>query len=303
MTSYKIINSAAGDGASAGLLVDEQVIDIAEGLGEARMADISHILAAWDEVSPRLDRLAADTTARRVPLASLTLLAPVPAPLAVYCIGANFQEHLDRMMRAQNAPLQPDSRDAGMPPWFFLKSGHCVVPTGTDVALGSDKLDWEAELTVVIGRKVRNVSAGEAMDCVAGYTVANDLSARDRALRKNGSPTSPFFFDFVAQKSFDGSCPLGPAITPAKFIADPQSLAIKLWVNEELRIDANTSEMIYPIAEQIAFLSTFITLYPGDLILTGTPAGVGAETGEYLRSGDRVRIEIEELGTIENRLV
>lgn len=303
MAAYTIVNYLVGTEARAGLLIDGQVIDLAVATGRPAFAGIAELLTSWDEAIPLMDAAAADATAARVPLASVTLLAPVPAPLAVYCMGANFQEHLDRMMRVQNSPLQPNARDAGMPPYFFLKSGHCVVPTGTDVELSGNKLDWEAELTVVIGRKTRNVTAGDAMASIAGYTVANDLSARDRAVRRNGIPTSPFFFDFVAQKSFDGSCPLGPGIVPAKYVGDPEALSIKLWVNDVLRIDGSSADMIYPIAEQIAFLSTFVTLYPGDLVLTGTPAGVGAETGEYLQRGDRVRVTIDGIGTIENRIV
>lgn len=303
MTAYTVVNYWAGAAERAGILIDNHVIDLADAIGRPALAGVAALLAVWDEIEPGLDAVAGDARAARLPLASVTLLAPVPAPLAVYCIGANYQEHLDRMMRAQKRPLQPNSRGAGMPPYFFLKSGHCIVPTGTEVALSGAMLDWEAELTVVIGRRTRNVTAAEAMASVAGYTVANDLSARDRAIRRNGDPTSPFFFDFVAQKSFDGSCPLGPGIVPAKFVADPQALSIRLWVNDALRIDASSADMIYPIAEQIAFLSTFITLYPGDLVLTGTPAGVGAETGEYLKRGDRVRVTIDGIGTIENRIV
>lgn len=303
MPRYSVINYRSANGERAGLLLDDEVIDVAAASGRAEFASVAALLSVWDEALPILDALAGDEKAERVPLSSVSLLAPVPAPLAIYCIGANYQEHLDRMMRAQNAPLLPNSRDAGMPPYFFLKSGHSVVATNTDVPVTSEKLDWEAELAVVIGRKTRNVSVADAMASIAGFTVANDLSARDRGTRKNGDPTSPFFYDFVAAKSFDFSCPVGPGIVPAKFIADPQALAIKLWMNDRLRIDSSSSKMIYPIAEQIAFLSSFTMLYPGDLILTGTPEGVGMETGEFLSPGDRVRISIEGIGTIENTMI
>lgn len=303
MLDYGVVNYQSQHRSRAGLLIRDQVIDIAQATGSDEFGQIGNILDRWDEALSVLDALATDAAASRIPLASVQLLAPVPPPLAVYGIGANYQKHLDNMMRATNSPAQPNARDAGMPPYFFLKSGHCVVPTGTEVRMSGAKMDWEAELAVVIGRKAFDLSPAQAMQCIAGYTVANDLSARDRAVRKNGLPTSPFFFDFVAQKSFDGSCPLGPALIPAHCLGDPQALAMKLWVNDRLRIDASTAEMIYPIAEQIAFLSSFATLYPGDIVLTGTPAGVGAETGEFLQRGDRVRVTIEGIGTIENTIV
>lgn len=303
MQNYSLITSASPSGPRVGLVTQGQVVDLAPALPDRAARSVADVLQIWDEALPLLDALAANPDASRVPLEGLTLLAPVPAPLAVYCIGANYQQHLDNMMRAQGRPPQPNSRDRGMPPFFFLKSGHCIVPTETDVPQSGEKLDWEAELVAVVGCTVRDVSVKNALDCIAGYTLANDLSARDRAVRKNGDPASPFFFDFVAQKSFDASCPLGPALIPGKFVADPQALPIKLWVNDRLRIDSSTSEMIYTIAEQIAHLSTFATLHPGDLILTGTPAGVGAETDEHLHRGDVVRVQIDGIGTLRNTIV
>ena len=133
----------------------------------------------------------------------------------------------------------------------------------------------------MIGRPAKHVPMEKALSYVAGYTVANDLSARDRGRRPHIADTSPFKADWVAHKSFDGSCPLGPWIVPASDIKDPQNLAIKLWVNGEIKQDSNTGKMIFNLAEQIAHLSSRLTLHPGDLILTGTPAGVGAGRGEY----------------------
>jgi len=163
-------------------------------------------------------------------------------------------------------------------------------------------VDWEGELTAVIGKTAKNVPSESALDYVAGYTIANDLSARDLTTRPNVPAGSPFQYDWVGQKSFDSSCPLGPWIVPAAAIPDPQSLGIKLWVNDVLKQDSHTRMMIFTLAEQIAHLSTRITLYPGDLILTGTPAGVGLARHEFLKPGDVVRVWIEQIGTLTNSM-
>jgi 2-keto-4-pentenoate hydratase/2-oxohepta-3-ene-1,7-dioic acid hydratase in catechol pathway len=158
-------------------------------------------------------------------------------------------------------------------------------------------------MAAFIGRPAKNVPVKSALDYVAGYTVANDLSARDFTLRPNVSESSPFRYDWIGQKSFDGACPLGPWIVPAKEIPDPQRLGIKLWVNDVLKQDSHTSKMIFSLAEQIAHLSTRLTLHPGDLILTGTPVGVGLARKEFLKSGDVVRVWVEQVGTLTNTLV
>ena len=154
----------------------------------------------------------------------------------------------------------------------------------------------------MIGRVATSVPVTEALDYVAGYTVANDLSARDFTRRPNVPLSSPFLYDWVSHKSFDSSCPLGPWIVPSKTIRDPQNIAIKLWVNDILKQDSHTSQMIYSVAEQVAHLSTRITLHPGDLILTGTPAGVGLARREFLKPGDTVRVWIDGIGTLTNTL-
>ena len=166
----------------------------------------------------------------------------------------------------------------------------------------SKEMDWEVELAAVIGRKAKNVPLNKALTYVAGYTAANDLSARDRGRRPHVADTSLFKADWVAHKSFDGSCPLGPWIVPASDIADPQNLGLKLWVNDVLKQDSNTSKMIFNLAEQIAHLSSRLTLHPGDIILTGTPAGVGAGRGEFLKAGDVVKIWIERIGSLTSKM-
>jgi 2-keto-4-pentenoate hydratase/2-oxohepta-3-ene-1,7-dioic acid hydratase in catechol pathway len=142
-------------------------------------------------------------------------------------------------------------------------------------------------LAVVLGRRARNVSVVDALNYVAGYTVANDLSARELITRPNVPIESPFRYDWIGQKCFDGSCPLGPFLVPAREVPGPQNLGIRLRVNGTLMQDSNTSQMIFSVAEQIARLSSRLTLY-GDIILTGTPAGTGAEAGRSLAEGDLV---------------
>jgi 2-keto-4-pentenoate hydratase/2-oxohepta-3-ene-1,7-dioic acid hydratase in catechol pathway len=188
--------------------------------------------------------------------------------------------------------------------WHFIKASRSLADPGATIKISdySTKMDWEVELAAVIGRKAKNVPQQKALAYVAGYTVANDLSARDRGRRPHVADTSPFKADWLAHKSFDGSCPLGPWIVPASDIPDPQNLGLKLWVNDVLKQDSNTGQMIFNLAEQIAHLSSRLTLHPGDLILTGTPAGVGAGRGEFLKAGDVVKIWIERIGTISNKM-
>ena len=154
----------------------------------------------------------------------------------------------------------------------------------------------------MIGRTAKDVPAAKALDYVAGWTIANDLSARDVMKRAKVPDAAPFKFDWVSQKCFDGACPLGPWIVPASQIPQPGNLGIKLWVGEELMQDSNTSRMIFDTAEQIEMLSSRVTLRPGDLVLTGTPAGVGMPRGRFLRPGETVRLWIESIGELEHRV-
>ena len=284
----RIVNFSLGQGTPrAGLLVGEQVF-------EAPRATVQELFQLPSIPIP---------VAGGVPVEDVKLHAPLLYPGAIYCAGANYADHVEEMARAQNLPPPKDPRTLGLKPWFFLKPTRaCVVGPRSRVARprGSLKLDWEAELAAVIGRAARNVPVEKALDHVAGYTIANDLSARDLSRRAALPPGNPFYFDWTAHKGFEGSCPLGPWITPASEVPDPQRLAIRLWVNGALKQDSNSSRMIFSTAEQISHLSSLATLHPGDLVLTGTPAGVGAGRNEFLQPGDRIEIEIEGLGRLEH---
>jgi 2-keto-4-pentenoate hydratase/2-oxohepta-3-ene-1,7-dioic acid hydratase in catechol pathway len=223
------------------------------------------------------------------------LVAPLTYPNKVICAGANYRDHV-REMGLPDPP--PDAQ-----PFFFLKPPTTTIigpdapvpmPSGPGV-----RLDYEAELGVVIAHRVRDVPPEQALQHVAGYLVANDISARGY-FRRTNPLGPPFAFDWIGHKGQDGFCPTGPVFVPHWRIADPQRLGIRTWVNGNLRQDSSTSQMLVPVADQIAALSQVMTLEPGDLVLTGTPAGVAAANGDFLSVGDEIRIEIESLGVLSN---
>jgi 2-keto-4-pentenoate hydratase/2-oxohepta-3-ene-1,7-dioic acid hydratase in catechol pathway len=307
MASFKLITYETGEGPRAGMICGEGAFDVAGATGEARYGSVMAILQDWDRAKNVLGAFAAGAGPSRagaLDRGNLRLLAPLPMPGTIYCAGANYRDHVLEMARAQNIQPEPDPHDLGLKAWHFIKSSRCVVGPNAVVPLPahSKKVDWEAELGVVIGRPARNVSRERALDVVAGYTIGNDLSARDLSRRQGISDTSPFKFDWVAQKCFDGACPLGPWIVPAEDVPDPHKLKIELTVNGVVKQSSNTSDLIFDITEQIAHLSERITLHPGDVVLTGTPAGVGAGRGEFLKAGDEVRITVEQVGELVNRL-
>ncbi|HLH95549.1 MAG TPA: fumarylacetoacetate hydrolase family protein [Xanthobacteraceae bacterium] len=304
---YKLATYQSADGPRAGLVVDEKLFDASKLTGKAADARVIDILADWKAAAPRLAAAAAKAGKSRIqgqPLSRLRLLAPVLWPAAIFCAGANYADHVAEMNKAQGRPPEPDPHTLGLRSWHFIKASRSLVGPGATIKISdySKMMDWEIELAAVIGRKAKNVTEKNALAYVAGYTIANDLSARDRGRRPHVADTSPFKADWVAHKSFDGSCPLGPWIVPASDVADPQNLGLKLWVNDVLKQNSNTGRMIFNLAEQIADLSARLTLHPGDLILTGTPAGVGAGRGEFLKAGDVVKVEIEGIGSFSNKM-
>lgn len=302
--SYKLVTYQSPTGPRAGVLVDETIFDAAEATGRAYSTMLG-VLNDWPAARVMLkDATAASlgSKTRGLSLGSTKLLTPVPNPAGIFCAGANFTDHMLEMAQVQNIAPEPDPHSVGLNPWHFIKAMHCLAPPDATIKLPSysKMVDWEAELTAVIGRPARNVSIEQALDYVAGYTIGNDLSARDLTKRPHVSDTSPFKFDWLGQKNFDDGCPVGPWIVPADDVQNPQNLALKLWVNDVIKQDSHTSKMIFTLAEQIAHLSTMITLRPGDLILTGTAAGVGLARKEFLKPGDVVKVWIEKIGTLTN---
>ena len=266
------------------------------------MATTLQALEQWDAVRAALGELAPIAGAGVGTLGKVRLLAPVLYPRAMFCAGANYTDHVAEMARVLGLP-DDGGRKPGDLPWHFLNlPEHTMVGPDAPFRMPaySQKVDWEAEVGVVIGRAARNVPVERAMDHVAGLTIVNDLSARDWVGRPGTPVGIPFHWDWVSQKSWEDSNPVGPWIVPLESIPDPGELGIKLWVNGELMQDSSTRNLIFGIAEQVAHLSTRLTLRPGDLIATGTPAGVGMARGKFLRPGDEVRIRVEHVGELVN---
>jgi 2-keto-4-pentenoate hydratase/2-oxohepta-3-ene-1,7-dioic acid hydratase in catechol pathway len=304
---YKLATYRTSEGPRAGIVIGDEVFDAARLTGNAPYATVAGILADWKAAEGALRKAAASAAkgrAKRQPLTKTKLLAPVSHPPTIFCAGANYADHAAAMARKQGMPEPADPHAQGLKPWHFIKAARTLAdPDATIKATHYAKeLDWEIELAAVIGRPAKDVPKEKALSYVAGYTAANDLSARDRGRRHGVEATSFFKMDWSKHKSFDGSCPLGPWIVPASDVADPQNLGLKLWVNGELKQDSNTHKMLFTLAEQIEQLSINMTLHPGDLILTGTPAGTGAESGEFLNAGDEVKIWIEGIGEFSNRI-
>jgi 2-keto-4-pentenoate hydratase/2-oxohepta-3-ene-1,7-dioic acid hydratase in catechol pathway len=302
MASYKLVTYDAGQGPRAGIVVGETVYDAAEGTGNPKDASVRGILSDWDKAKQRLAKLADAPKGGRA-LASVKLLPPVPDPIGIFCAGANYTDHVAEMAKANNTPMEPDPHTLNLKAWHFIKTAGTLAADGETVHLPrrSKKVDWEVELVAVIGKKATNVPLDQALDYVAGYTIGNDLSARDAHIRPGIPVGSPFRNDWLAHKSFDQACPCGPWIVLAEDIGNPQNLKIQLYVNGELMQDSNTNAMIFNIAEQISHLSEKLSLHPGDLVLTGTPAGVGTPRNKFLQPGDTVRCHIEGIGSITTR--
>jgi 2-keto-4-pentenoate hydratase/2-oxohepta-3-ene-1,7-dioic acid hydratase in catechol pathway len=308
VAEYRLVSYRAAAGpAQAGVLVNDRVFTPARLLKDDGKnydsASVIGLLRQWDRVHLRLAAAAGEVDpGDGLPLGEIVLDAPILYPGALFCAGANYWDHLQEMAAISarttgNAPSLTKPAE----PWFFLKTtAGSIIGTGRPARLPgfSKQVDWEAELGVVIARPTRNISESRALDAVAGYLIVNDLSARDLMKREG----TPFVYDWVGQKCFEDAAPMGPWFTPAAYVADPSNLSIKLWVNGVLKQDSNTGRMVHGIKEQIAYLSRHVTLQPGDVIATGTPAGVGMPRGEFLKAGDEVKIEIENCGTLINRM-
>jgi len=309
--------SASSVEARTGMLVLGKHFDLAllaAILSEARLVrSIDQFLEDWPSSHGLLKACAlqlaspdAATLSAALAQDAIVFEPPLTRPGVIYAAGANYRDHVEAMSRAFGMKLVLDPKAEGVDPWHFIKAGRgTLVGSGHDIAFPphTEKLDWEAELAVVIGTPASKVGIDRALLHVAGYTCANDLSARDNLVRQKVDPTSPFRFDWIGHKCFTGACPLGPYFTPAEFVGSPEDLDIQLRINGELKQDSNTSNHLYGVADQISYLSERLRLYPGDVILTGTPAGVGMETGTFLKRGDEVCVRIEGLGELRNRIV
>ena len=212
MAHYGLLTYQSAHGPRAGLCVGDTAVDAAFATGETRDETVLSILEDWDRAQKRLDAAAAKVSASApgaMKLVDLDLLAPVHWPVSIYCAGANYSDHVAAMAARQGLPPEPNPKEAGLNPWHFLKPSRTAVGDNTDIHVVSKALDWEIELAAVIGRTARNVGVGEALNYVAGYCIANDLSARDLSRREGVKDTTPFKWDWIGQKCFDGSLPHG----------------------------------------------------------------------------------------------
>jgi 2-keto-4-pentenoate hydratase/2-oxohepta-3-ene-1,7-dioic acid hydratase in catechol pathway len=288
--SWSLATYAAGGTACLGVLREDGTLVAPADL--KRWATAMELLADWPAAEPLLRDLDIEDAP---PVEADSLLAPLRWPRKVICAGVNYRRHV----REMGGEIPAD----GWRPFFFLKAPTTSVIGPHDPIVVRDaaraRYDWEAELAVIIGTAGKDIDAERAVAHVAGYCVANDVTARGYH-RRDVVPTDAFAYDWFAAKSMEGSLPLGPGLTPAFLVRDPQDLRLRLWVNGELQQDESTADMISPVAELIAAASQVVTLEPGDVIVTGTPSGVGAGRGRYLRGGDVVRVTIDGLGTLEN---
>lgn len=274
------LGTAVLDGAPIVVLGHDRGADPLPALLPSAPGRVLDLLAAWPAWSEELAAAAAGAPGALDP-AALRWQAPHMPPKLI-CIGANYQAHNAEMLGQLKQPF----------PFSFLKPpSTTVVASGHPVPLPgyAEQIDYEAELGAVIG------PAGD----VVAYTIVNDLSVRDWV----PGPTV-LGIDWVTAKAFDASAPMGPWLTPAAQAGDPQALGIRLWVNDELRQDSSTADMVFTVREQVEHLSRVLTLEPGDVIATGTPAGVGMgfDPPRWLQAGDAIRIEIDGLGVLENTI-
>ncbi|MFI3188483.1 fumarylacetoacetate hydrolase [Crenothrix sp. D3] len=280
----KLVTFTYQNQARVGAVVDDAVID---SLGNAKIPrTMIEFLSAGAEALTAMQDLI-DSGEHRLSLAVVKLNAPIPRPPKYVAIALNYADHI-----AETGKDRPEY------PTFFTKQSTCVIGSGDDIQMPkvSNKLDYEGELAFVIGQRCRHVPVDKAYKVIAGFMIANDVSVRDWQAR---SPT------MMIGKSFDTCGPLGPWLVTSDEISDPHNLSLKTWVDDELRQNANTSEMLFNCYEMVAYLSQAMTLEVGDVISTGTPSGVGVKMTPrgYLKIGQTVRIEIEGIGELVNTVI
>jgi 2-keto-4-pentenoate hydratase/2-oxohepta-3-ene-1,7-dioic acid hydratase in catechol pathway len=287
---------------SCGILIDEGIIDVPSVWpGPNPPRSINQILQKGPDCINALAGLVAKAEAF-IPCDDIQLLAPILRPGKVIGLAGNYSKHIKEAGLALG--LSDSPRQSTMPRPFIMPP---TVITGPDSEIPwpvySEQVDYEIELAVIIGKRARCVKADDALDYVAGYSICNDISARSVTFKK-GRTQRPWdeFYDWLNGKWADGFLPLGPYLVTVDEIDDVQNLNMKLCVNGKARQQANTSEMIYPVADVVSFLSHIMTLEPGDCIATGTPAGVAMATGDFLQPGDRIECTIEKIGTLTNTL-
>ncbi|MFF8395930.1 fumarylacetoacetate hydrolase family protein [Streptomyces sp. NPDC016172] len=307
--------SASGGAAFPGLVTpDGRVLDLRAALGEPALTTLT-LLERWDETLPHLHALAADPAGAWLALDDLRVHAPVE-PRQIFQSGANYRQHVIDLAVAHRAPDAPgtveearaevaavmDERAAEDLPYVFIGLPTTISGPYDDVVLPAwaQKPDWELELAAVISRPAYRVTVEEALEYVAGYTIANDLTDRATVFRRDMPPIGT---DWLRSKNAPGFTPLGPWIVPAGSVADPSDLQVTLKLNGETMQDESTSDMIFGVARLVSYISQTARLLPGDLVLTGSPAGNGIHWGRLLRDGDVMDGSVTGLGAQRTRCV
>jgi 2-keto-4-pentenoate hydratase/2-oxohepta-3-ene-1,7-dioic acid hydratase in catechol pathway len=285
---------------SCGIVTDEGLINIPTATAHT-LHSVKEILIKGEPALETLFKLQ-ETAQDRIPFSQVRLCAPIPRPAKLLALAGNYAKHLEET-NWQDKALDQQARRTN--PWPFLMPSTAVAAPGTEIAWPaySDQLDHEIELAVVIGSITKDVTPDQAPACIAGYTIANDLSARSVTFR-HGRTDRPrdVYFDWLMGKWADGFLPLGPWLVTADQIPDPQNLDLELTVNGQTRQKANTCQMTFDVFRIVSFLSHLMTLEPGDIICTGTPHGVGLAENRYLQPGDKIDCTIQSIGTLSNTL-
>lgn len=298
----KLLTYSKGTIVSCGVLTDAGIVDVPSAWdGLNAPGSIKEILERGPAFLAQLAELAGSAK-DVISLDSVKLCAPIPRPGKVLALAGNYAEHIKEAGMKLGLSDSPRVTTVPRP---FLMPGTAVIGPGEQIPWPaySQTVDYELELAVVIGQKAKAVTPEQALGVIAGYTIANDVSARTVTFAKNRAKR-PWdeFYDWLNGKWADGFCPMGPYLLTADEIDDVQNLDMRLSVNGEVRQNANTSQMIHPVAEVVSFLSHLMTLEPGDVIATGTPSGVGMATGNFLKAGDCIDATIEHLGALTNTL-
>lgn len=291
MQSFALATLALDGRDQAAVVVDGQYYRLDRLIRDVPAAGLRELMDNWDGLIERLSTLVKSLIGERPRHDALVsdpnIVAPLRYPNKLICVGAVYSDHLAQF----NLPAERWPRM----PMFLRPPTTSIVGPGRTVHIPptTQQFDWEIEMAVIIGRRLTDGTEEQAKAAIAGYSIGIDFSCRD--LLDRGSKVG---VDLVRAKAQDGMAPLGPAIVPAQFIQDPQSLALRLWVNDELKQDGTTSNMLYSVYEQISTISKFITLEPGDVVFTGSPAGSAGSESEYLKAGDIIRAEIEGMGSL-----
>jgi 2,4-didehydro-3-deoxy-L-rhamnonate hydrolase len=320
---FSLASFRSPKGPSVGMVFRDRLMEIGDlflvsshssSKGLPHVTSMMDLLEAWDDALPMLSLAATFLTdhpeamSKGIPLKNASLLPPILNPGKIINTGLNSHDHAQEM--GMTLPSQ------GFQPNFFFKGDRCcLIGPGQKIRLSSRFVEWEAELAVVIGKKAKDVPPAEAMGHIAGYTCHNDVTDRHLLLKNDGG------IDFFRGKSRDTFGPLGPYLVPKEFVPDPLGLRIQCLVNDEIMQDSSTSQYCWGPGECVSYLSTCMTLMPGDIVALGTVAGTGwahgiegprdfstiidhmnRGGGRFLRHGDRVRVEISEIGGLENRV-